>query len=513
MALPIHLFIREAERLKKLHTLDYISATELAQRIRDREVSSVEALEHFIGRTQVHNGKLNAVVATQYEVAGERAQAADAALANGENWGALHGVPMTIKDSYEVVGMPTTSGAPELQHHRSKTNADAVQAFVDAGANVFGKTNLPLYAGDWQSYNEIYGTTNNPWDLTRTPGGSSGGAAAAVAAGMSPIELGSDIGGSIRIPAHYCGIYGHKPTQGIISLRGHIPGEPGSLASPDLAVGGPLSTTPADLKLLLDLLVGTMAPRRTEAGNLAGWHLKLPTPRHTSLKSLRIAYWFDDTHCTIDKQMRQQYMEVVSALQDAGAMVTEARPAGYTLTDSMAVYLPLLASILGAGVPRNVYRRFPILAKVLRLQHWVKGLISADIPAYLEGMTLSHREWLRVHELRTQMQHHVSSWFADYDVLLTPIVPTPAIVHNQKGEVLMRSIQVNGQERAYADHVKWISLATALGLPATSAPVGRVNNLPINMQIIGAAFHDYTTIAFAEQLQSVMGGFTPPPLS
>src|SRR5690606_37586313 len=216
------------------------------------------------------NPALNAIVATDIEAARERARAADAALAAGESWGPLHGVPITIKDTFEVAGMPTTAGAKELRDHRPSSNAVAVQRLLDAGAIVFGKTNVPLYAGDLQTYNEVYGSTSNPWDLHRTPGGSSGGAAAALAAGLTALELGSDIGGSIRTPSHFCGVCGLKPSYGIIPSRGHIPGPPGTLSEADISVTGPMARSVDDLELALDILAGPDTPAAK------GWRLELP---------------------------------------------------------------------------------------------------------------------------------------------------------------------------------------------------------------------------------------------
>ena len=207
-------------------------AFELGAAIKRRTLSSSETLEALLERVDRWNPLVNAVVCLDRDGAGRRAAAADAAAARGESWGPLHGVPITIKDSFEVVGMPTTSGSPTLSEHQATSNTIAVQKLVDAGALVYGKTNLPLFAGDLQSYNDLFGTTSNPWNGDRTAGGSSGGAAASVATGMSPLELGSDIGGSIRTPASFCGIYGHKPTHGLISLRGHIPGPPALVARP-----------------------------------------------------------------------------------------------------------------------------------------------------------------------------------------------------------------------------------------------------------------------------------------
>src|SRR5690625_494841 len=235
-------------------SLAFKSASELASMIGDREISAQALLEYFLERVDRLNPALNAVVTTYRDAARQRAKEADAAIAKGESWGPLHGVPMTIKETFEIAGMATTAGATGLRDHVSSETATAVQRLLDAGAIVYGKTNVPLYAGDLQSYNEIYGTTNNPWNLERTPGGSSGGAAAALAAGLTPLELGSDIGGSIRTPAHFCGVFGLKTSYGIIPSRGHIPGPPGSLSRPDLGVMGPMARNTDDLELAFDIL-------------------------------------------------------------------------------------------------------------------------------------------------------------------------------------------------------------------------------------------------------------------
>jgi amidase len=239
-----------------MQDLAFRSARDLAAALRRREIGSLELLDHYLARVERWNPELGALVAFDVEGARARARAADEARGRGELWGPLHGLPMTIKDSIEVAGMPCTSGSPSLAAYVPAAHAPAVQRLVDAGAVVFGKTNLPLFAGDLQSYNEVYGTTRNPWDPARSPGGSSGGSAAALAAGLCGLELGSDIGGSIRSPSHFCGVYGHKPSHGIVPLRGHIPGPPGSRREDDLGVIGPLARAPEDLSLALDLLAG-----------------------------------------------------------------------------------------------------------------------------------------------------------------------------------------------------------------------------------------------------------------
>ncbi len=269
----------------------FSSASALAGAIRGRSISAVEALDAQLARVAACNDPLNAVVALDEDGARAAAVAADEALAAGAQVGPLHGVPMTIKDSYETQGLVTTCGVPDLASHIPATDADAVARLRGAGAVIFGKTNAPLMAGDVQTYNAVYGTTNNPWDVERTSGGSSGGAAVAVATGMTPLELGSDIGGSIRTPSSWCGVFGHKASWGVVPMRGHIPGPPGSLTVPDLGVGGPLARDPADLALALDVLAG---PGDWDA---AAWSLELPAPRAEALADVRIAAWIDDPGC------------------------------------------------------------------------------------------------------------------------------------------------------------------------------------------------------------------------
>jgi amidase len=215
-----------------MNDLPFRSAIELAAAIRARRVGCRELLDLYLTRVDRYHPKLNAIVVTDIAAARQRAEAADAALVRGESWGPLHGVPMTVKESFDIAGLPTTWGVPELRDSIATKNALAVDRFLAAGAVVFGKTNVPLMLADWQSYNAVYGTTNNPWDITRTPGGSSGGAAAALAAGLTGLEAGSDIGASIRNPAHYCGVWGHKPTYGICSPKGHA--LPGRVAVADI---------------------------------------------------------------------------------------------------------------------------------------------------------------------------------------------------------------------------------------------------------------------------------------
>jgi amidase len=323
------------------------SLGELASAIRRKEISSRELLDLQLARIDSLNGKLNAVVTMNTEHARHQANLIDAATARGEFKGPLHGIPITIKDSFETVGLKTTCGAPVWRDYVPETNADAVQRLVDAGAVIVGKTNTPIFAGDVQTFNELFGTTNNPWDVKRTPGGSSGGAAAAVAAGMTPFELGSDIGGSIRTPAHFCGIYGHKPSYGLIGLRGHVPGPPGTLAASDLSVAGPLTRSAVDLDLLLGILAG---PDQSQG---KAWRLELPPPRHKKLRDFRVALMLDVPDCPIDNSVRSALESAANALRKAGVRVDDKPHLPFQLSDSFQIYLRLLWPLMFASFARS----------------------------------------------------------------------------------------------------------------------------------------------------------------
>ncbi|MDH4283343.1 MAG: amidase family protein, partial [Myxococcales bacterium] len=323
--------------------LCFRSASECLALLRKGEVSSLELVDSCIARIEALNPELNAVVAKDYDRARQSARAADAARATGKDLGALHGLPMTIKDSLETAGLVTTSGAPALRNHVPREDAVAVERALTAGAIILGKTNVPLYAGDWQTFNAVYGRTNNPWDVTRTVGGSSGGSAASLAAGFVALELGSDIGGSIRLPAHYCGVYGHKPSYGIVPGRGHIPGPPGTKSEADLAVIGPLARTAGDLGLALDVIAGPDTLVRD------GWTLALLPPRAEQLSGFRVAYWLDDPLCPIDSSVRNELEATIEALRPHVKLVDLSIP--LELERIVSLYVRLLLGVMGADMP------------------------------------------------------------------------------------------------------------------------------------------------------------------
>ncbi len=480
--------------------LGFGSATELAAAIRDREVSSRELLEHYLARVERHNPRLNAIVTLDVERARARAYLADAELARGELWGPLHGVPITIKDTIETAGLRTTAGFPPLADHVPATSAPSAARLIDAGAVVFGKTNTPLLAADWQSFNPVFGTTNNPWNPERTPGGSSGGAAAAIAAGLSALELGSDIGGSIRIPSHWTGVFGHKPTHGLVPERGHIPGMPGTLSEVDLAVLGPLARSAADLDLALGLLAGPLADRAI------AWRLELPEPRHETLRDFRVAAWLDDAEFAVDAEVRRSLDDAVRALRAAGVRVDDAARPAFALADALDVYLRLFWPIMTSDSPPEVFEG-------LLQRAAAADPASRDADALMARYaTLRHREWLGANEAREHLRAKLAAFFADYDVLLMPVNQVPAIRHDAREPLSARRITVDGAARPYTDLFAWICIATVTLSPATVAPIGRTReNLPVGLQIVGPYLEDRTSIAFAHALAEITGGFEPPP--
>ncbi|MGD0118795.1 MAG: amidase [Candidatus Binatus sp.] len=474
--------------------LAYSSAVAIADRIRQREISSREAVDYFLARVETLDKRINSVVTIDADRARTEADAADAALARGEVRGPLHGVPMTIKDSFQTAGMRTTSGAPELASFVPTEDAWPVAHLREAGAIIFGKTNLPIYAGDLQSYNKVFGTTNNPHDVSRTPGGSSGGSAAALACGFTPLELGSDIGGSIRLPSHMSGIVGHKPSYGIVPAHGQIPGPPGTLTLADLAVAGPMARTIQDLKLALDIMAG---PNRWEK---PAWHLELPPPRRPTLKQYRVAAWLDDPACRVEPEVGELLASAAQKLAAAGVTVDhDARPE-FTLEKVADTFFALLQAALAGGVPPD------------RLDEYAATV--GDMPAAHTRRLLAmrHRQWLSYNERRLQMRKRWEEFFTQWDAILLPVMPCPAMPHDHSEPMASRMASVGGERRPYWDLTIWMAPAGACYLPVTVIPVGRLKNgLPIGIQIVGAYLHDRTTLDLAEHLLPLVGGCPRPP--
>ena len=476
--------------------LAYLSAITIAKKISKREISSREALDYFLDRVSKLDKPINSVVTIDADRARAEADAADAALARGEVRGPLHGVPMTIKDSFQTAGMRTTSGAPELAGFVPTEDAWPVARLREAGAIIYGKTNLPIYAGDLQSYNDVFGTTNNPHDQSRTPGGSSGGSAAALACGFTPIELGSDIGGSIRLPSHMSGVVGHKPSYGIVPAHGQIPGPPGTLTLADLAVAGPMARTIDDLKLGLNIMAG---PNRWET---PAWRLRLPAPRHRKISEYRIAAWLDDPFCRVEPESRELLERAAAKLATAGARVNhEARPE-FSLEKVNDTFAALLQAALAGGVSRE------------KIEAFATDQGDSEVSQTRRRQAIRHREWLSYHERRLQMRKRWEDFFKDWDIALLPVMPCPAIPHDQSQPQAARIARVNGESRSYWSLITWMAPAGACYLPATVVPVGKLSNgLPVGVQIVGPYLEDNTTLDLAKRLMTLLGIGCPRPAS
>jgi len=443
-------------------------AHELAVALRRREVSSRELLDCYLERVERLNPLLNAVVTLDPYGAQRAADAADAALARGDVYGPLHGVPMTIKDTYETAGIRTTCGL-EAWDHVPERDAEAVRRLREAGAVIFGKTNTPKLAGDWQTFNPIFGTTNNPWDTTRSTGGSSGGSAAALAAGLTALELGSDIAGSIRVPSNWCGTCGHKPSWGVVPQRGHLPPPPGALADTDLNVVGPMARDVDDLEMALDILAGADGHRAT------GWRLELPAARAKALSELRLAVWLDDPAYPVEDDVRSVLESAVTAVRQAGARIVDVRPP-VALPEVVGLHMELL---------------YPLMER---------------------SSKLLHRDWLAANEKREQLRARVADFFRKVDALLMPVAVVSAIAHDHDKPLARRKIHTDGGTRPYLDMFGWVGLATVAYLPATVVPVGRTpSGLPVGIQIVGPYLEDRTTLAAARCVEELLGGFVPPP--
>lgn len=473
--------------------LHWSSAIELAAAIRSGEVSSREALDHLLDRQAALDGPINSVVTIDAERARAEALAADEAQARGEDLGPLHGVPMTVKDSFSTKGMRTTSGAPELSDHVPTVDAHPVARLREAGAVIYGKTNLPIYAGDLQTYNEVFGTTANPYHLDRSPGGSSGGSGAALAAGFTPLELGSDIGGSIRFPSHMSGVVGHKPSYAVVPAHGQIPGPPGTLTQADLAVAGPMARSVPDLVLGLDIMAGP------DRWNAPAWRLELPPPRQSSVGDYRVATWLDDQFCPVDDEVRTLLEGAATALAGAGATVDVAQPA-FTLEKAATTFAQLLNAALAGGYKLNQLDRF---ATDTGEGH------AADIRRWT---AMRHREWLGANERRLQMRLRWEEFFAGgWDVLLCPVMPRAAVEHDHSDPMAERRTFFGGQERNYMELLRWSAPAGACLLPATTVPVGLTSDgLPVGVQIIGPYLNDRTTLDVAAKLHEILGPLPHP---
>ena len=456
------------------------STTRQVEAIRKGEISSRELLELLIARIEKINPDLNAIITLDLEGARRLADEADAKLKDGELMGPLHGIPVTIKDALETKGLRSTGGASELHNNIPSKDAAVVAAIKEAGAIVFGKTNLPRWSGAFQAFNKMFGTTVNPWDSERVPGGSSGGAAAAVAAGLSSFEIGTDIGGSIRFPAAFCGVFGHKPSWGVVPSTGYLDHEAGGTIEADINVHGPIARSAGDLEMLLKVLVRKDGPL-----------VAALAPPPDDVTNLKVAAWLDDSFCPVDKEVLAVMDEAVTSLEEAGVSVDrEARPdVDPEEVSSLGLWL------VSAAVVQSI------------------------APETLEGLEVesasaktSHRDWLVRCAEREIVRDKWAEFFDSFDAVIMPISFVPPFPHNQDGDFGTRTLICNGEERPYADLLRWTILTGMAYLPATTPPIGFDDDgLPISFQVVGPYGGDYTTIRLAGYIAELRGGYQAPP--
>lgn len=475
----------------------YLPATTLAAMVRRKEIGCRELLEHFLARVEAVDGEINALCRIDPETARDRAVAGDAAIARGDPVGPLHGVPMTVKEAFDVVGLPTTWGLESEAANVATGNAAVVEALLRAGVNIFGKTNVPVMLADWQSYNPVYGTTNNPHDVTRTPGGSSGGAAAALAAGMTPLEIGSDIGGSIRNPAHFCGVFGHKPSFGLVPQAGHAPSYHRSPL--DVVAIGPLARTATDLAATLPAIAGP------EPDDTGAWSLRLPAPRTTGLRGTRLAMLVGTPTHPVDATVAGLMEAAADLAEGASARVDRAPTLPFDLDESDRLFVQLLRGATAARLPDPLRRS-------LKRVHAASG--PDDDPHLLRGnagVFQSHLDWAAANERRHHLRAAWARFFESYDGLVCPIAPTPAYPHDQAGDRTERRITIDGAEGHYFEQLFWAGVPNVAYLPATAIPVGQsASGLPVGVQIVGPYLHDLTTIDIAAAFESLGCAFVPP---
>lgn len=472
----------------------FLSAEQLAGLVRAREIGSLELLDHYITRVEQHDGRINAVVVRDFDRARARARALDS---QADKSAPLFGVPTTVKESFDVAGLPSTRGHLAAKDRPAAASSIAVRRLEQAGAVIFGKTNVPVDLADWQSYNPVYGSTTNPWNADHTPGGSSGGSAAVIAAGLSGFEIGTDIGGSIRVPAHFCGIFSHKPTYGLIPWFGDP--ATNAAAGADIAVAGPMARSAGDLAVGLDLL-GIPDPDDT------AFAYNLPAPRFTSLKDLRVAVWADQPGVAMDPETVAAMHSLGDTLEKLGVSVDRAARPDFDPIAAYHLYLKLLDTTWSARLTEDILE-----AKRRRVAQRAPDDQSAD--AIMDRtVDMTHRTWLGLNEQRVKWRRAWTAFFRQYDVLLCPSFSTAALPHRQDGYPWARRIVVDGQDISYSDLLFWPGITGGYHLPATTAPVGfTTSGLPICVQIAGPVYGDRTTIAAAALLEQAGMKFNPPP--
>ena len=482
--------------------LAFANVARIAGDIRSKKVSALAVVEMFQARIERLNPALNAIV-TLNEDARERARAADRALVDGESWGPLHGVPVVIKDCFETAGIRTTAGFPPLADYVPDEDAVAVARLLAAGAIILGKTNVPTLAMDWRTHNPIFGVTNNPYDLERTPGGSTGGGAAAVAAGLAPLELGSDIGGSIRIPAHFCGLYGLKPTEGRVSGRGHIPEVPGFPHSiRHMNTFGPLGRSIDDLELALKVLVG-------QGRDWEGAPVPLADAPPRTVDSLNIGWTDDFGGVPVSTSTRNALSGLAGELQQRGTRVSRTDLAGLDFDEIWETWAELVVMEMGTGIPNEVLEGFRgELGQILEAGFAEVPVVRGWRRALDEPFT--YRRYAEVLTRRDRIVAAIEGEVGRYDALLCPVVAIPAPPHDPES----LTIDVDGTAVPNWLGLSYTSPFNIGGNPVVVLPVTLTDEgLPIGVQVVGRRWTEMELLAVARAISDVLPSIPRPPMA
>jgi len=485
--------------------IHFMGAAEIAGLIRGKKISSVELTRLMLSRIAEIDKKINAINVLMEEEALTNAKKADEMLARGEILGPLHGVPITIKDSFRIKGVVTTAGNPVLKDYVPEYDAASVARLKKAGAIILGNTNVPYMLDDHQSFNDIYGRTLNPWNLERSPGGSTGGGAAALAAGLSYLILGSDTAGSIRVPSHFCGVFGHKPTIDLVPKKGQIPPLPGSLPykSNGLSVAGPLARSAEDLKLLLEICGGPVEPESI------AYSWKLPEVRKSNLKDFRIRYVMDDPLCPVSSEIKPVLDSALGKFGKAGLNLDEGWPVTIDPEEQYLNYIYLLHAYVSGGAPDS---------EIVSLRAQASSDEKSLSKIRAQAFTNPHKYFKQQESQRLKAREDWQEYFREYDAFVLPVAFIPAFPHiekpwypNNPDPARRRILKTPEGERDYDDILFWISFATLTGLPATVFPVGLTETgLPVGLQIICPFLEDATPIYLAGKLAEITGGIGHP---
>ncbi|MFZ1814393.1 MAG: amidase [Rhizobiaceae bacterium] len=475
------------------------SATDMAAMVREKRISPSELLEMHFAQIDRVNPEINAVIWQNRDEAGKLARQLDEEAVQGRFRGPLHGVPITVKEAFDLVGSPSTWGNPLWKENLPGQDSEVVERYRNAGAIVFGKTNVPLNLYEWQSFNEIYGTTSNPWDLTRGPGGSSGGSAAALATGMTALEAGSDIGSSIRNPAHYCGVFGLKPTWGIMPMQGHLP--PGWHCDIDIAVTGPMARHAVDLDLSFGILAGADRFARP------AWSVDCPHDNRQRVSDFRVAVKLGDDASPVDAGYLDMLHEFARSLEKAGAQVSLGHAPAIDSEAHFDLYLTMLGTAMAFA-----YSDADVEAERASVEAMNDPVATRILNPRVTGKLMSHRDWQMTDNARRKARMVFDSFFQDFDILIAPVCASAAFPHDQVGKRHQRMITVNGKPQIEMLQLFWSGYSGVVGLPSAVGPAGFVNGLPVGYQAIAGHGRDRTALAFARAVEREIIGYSPPPI-